>query len=173
MPHSGFLDGKLNQKLNRWSQTENFMQTLIEKILNESCFIAPVATFVQQRVIIVANKDINRETPVMKMISSPSNRFPSASAGTISGDEANARRSSREWLDPKHWRHRDTSVKSRNKCRKHQYAMFSSPQTDGGLNIPNFKSLGPSSRSCFGSSYLDRCNRCARRDDVRMEVTYT
>lgn len=49
--HLGVLNETLNQNFNRWSQSHKFIQTLIEKIVSDPRFVAPIAAIVKQLVI--------------------------------------------------------------------------------------------------------------------------
>lgn len=66
--HRGVLDMTLKQSSNCWSRLDTFMKVLIEKIVNNPGFIAPVDALVLQGVIKAVEEELNREPPVTKKI---------------------------------------------------------------------------------------------------------
>lgn len=126
MIHRGELDETFNQSFKRWSRSDSFIQVLIEKIVIDPGFIAPVTSFLKQRVINEVEIEICREPPVTKRVPSPPDRSPSAFVGTTSDEASEGRRSRRRRHDQKDRRNHNRSVKSRDKYKKNQCSSSSS-----------------------------------------------
>lgn len=117
MIHPGVLHESFNQSFNRWLRLDTFMQVLIKKINNDSCFIVPIAAFVKHRVTSAVEEELSRKPPETKHILSPLDRFPLASASATFNDEFMTKYSHRRRYDRKDRRHRNRFVKLRYSAR--------------------------------------------------------
>lgn len=115
------------------------MQALIEKLVNGTGIMAPVAAFAKQHVNIVVEEELSREPPITGKITSPLGRFPWASAGTKLDEEFKARRSKRRINDRKDQTYRNSSVEPRDKRKKHQPSSSSSSQVDSSHEDTNLQ----------------------------------
>lgn len=148
------------------------MQVLIEKIVNDRGLIAPVTAFVRQRVIIAVEEEGKRESPAMKKRPSALNCSPSASAAITLDKESKVRRSSSERHDRKDRRHHDSSLKLRDKHRKHRSSPSFSSRADAGLKVTSSKSSCSSSRSRSRISDSDRHKCRARLHEENFKVIH-
>lgn len=163
--HLGVLDELLNQNFNRWSRSDTIIQTLIEKIVNNRGFIAPVAVIFKQRVICAVHKALTSEPPVLKKILSTTDRFPSASTGPISDAKSNTRHPRGRRHDRKDLRHCNSWMDSCNERKKQQRTLSSSSQTKDSLKTSTSEASRLNSQSCSRSTELGRRKRCICCDE--------
>lgn len=76
------LGEPLNQNFVRYSLSDTIVETLTAKIVDSLGFIAPVATFVMQRVTNAIEEELHDEQKVTMGIPSSPDQYPSASAGS-------------------------------------------------------------------------------------------
>lgn len=145
--HRRVLDETISQSFKRRSGSDAFMEAFIIGIVKHLGLVVPAAAFVKQRATNRVEEELKQMPTVMEEIPSPSNRYTSASADSISDEESKARRLHHKRHFWKDQRYCDISVESRDKQTKHQ--IFSSPcsQAESSLKTPAYKSSGSSLRS--------------------------
>lgn len=90
--HHQSLNETRNKRFNRWSRSDTILQALIDKIVYDPGFIAPIAAFEKHCVISPIEKELTQEPPVPNEILSAPNHSPSALTGTTLDKESKARR---------------------------------------------------------------------------------
>lgn len=150
------------------------MQALIKMIGYDPDFIVPVATFLQQQVIVAVKEEHSQEPPVTKELTTSPDWSPSASVGTCLVEESKNKHSCRRRRDWKDWGHRNRLAELRDKRKKHRRFSSSTSQPDGSLkkSISTSSSLGLWSRPRSSYSVKRKRRTCCEEEKLKKSGSY-